>query len=129
MLWHTLTPDVITQPRCPMPTITLDSWTDKDVTVTVRSSLPGSSLFLLVQKYPLYESPGFSLSKIEHHDKDFADVHDTITVNELDIVWAYAAKAGYNNSGFATQCPGAGKTNPWLVVTPLTVIPYPDVCP
>ena len=129
MQWHTLTPDVITQPRCPMPTITLDSWTDKDVTVTIRSKLPGSSLFILVQKYPLYESPGFSLSKVEHHDKDFPDIHDTLTVHELDIVWAYAAKAGYNNSGFATQCPGAGKTNPWLVVTPLTVIPYPDVCP
>jgi hypothetical protein len=112
MLWHTFAPEVLTQPTCPMPTITLDSWSDTEVLVTVRSPLPGSSMFIRINTGPWHQS------KIEHHNKLFPDVHDTISVQDGDVVWAYAAKSGYNNSDFV------GGTNPWKVKTPLTIL-YP----
>jgi hypothetical protein len=65
MQWHTTAPEIIGIPTAPMPVISLDSWSDKEVIVTVRSELPDSSLFTLVQKYPNYESPGFSLVKLK----------------------------------------------------------------
>jgi hypothetical protein len=62
-----------------------------------------------------------------------ADVHTALTVHDKDIVWAYAAKAGYNNSRFATVCtcpdPVVGKLNPLIVITPLSQLPYPQICP
>jgi hypothetical protein len=123
MEWHTTAPEILTMPTAPMPVISLDSWTDKEVVVTVRSSLPNSSIFTLVQKYPNYASPGFSLAKMKHDLDD--DVHVVLTVHDRDIIWAYAAKDGYNNSGFITAGPGAGRVNPYFVLTPLTVPPYP----
>jgi hypothetical protein len=128
MGWHTFVPEVIGMPTCPQPIISLDSWSDKEVIITIRSKLPDSSLFTLLQKYPNYESPpAFSLVKMKHDLDD--DVHIAMTVHDKDIIWAYAAKAGYNNSVFATVCPNAGKSNPWIVITPLSTLPYPDPCP
>lgn len=107
MEWHTFAVADATMPTCPAPLITLDSWSEAEVLVTVRSTLPGSSLFIRIN------NSQFKQSKIEHHDKLFPDVHDTISVQDGDIVWAYSARAGYNNS----------PVNNWRVVTPLTNIP------
>jgi hypothetical protein len=125
MEWHTTPPEAIGMPTAPMPVITLDSWSDKEVIVTVRSALPDSSLFTLLQKYPDYTSPGFSLAKMKNDSDE--DVHITMTVNDRDILWAYAAKDGYNNSGFVTNHhdPGYLRVNPYFVLTPLTIPPYP----
>jgi hypothetical protein len=107
MQWHTFQLNVASQPTAPTPTIELNAWSPDEVIVTVRSSLEGSSLFILVQKYPAYSESAFVLSDGEE---------ETISVNDQDVVWAYAAKAGYNNSVFVPD------SNPWMVVTPLTEV-------
>jgi len=107
MEWHTFQADVEYQPTCPKPVITLDTWSKTEVLVTVRSPLRDSALFIRVN------TGAWKQGQVKYHGVVTEDVHDTISVNDGDIIWAYAAKAGYNNSDFAN----------WRVVTPLTQIP------
>jgi hypothetical protein len=107
MQWHQFQVDVEYQPTCPKPVITLDTWSKTEVLVTVRSPLRDSAMFISINGNP------YKQGQVKYHGVVTDDVHDTISVKDFDIITAYAAKAGYNNSDIAI----------WQVITPLTQIP------
>lgn len=118
--WHYFTvndPNLAHQPKVPDVTIVLDWWEEHKPTlrdpslvkahVTIRSLLKGSYLFYRVTPVGTIHPPAFQNAI---HDKTPDDVHITLEVNERDIVDAYAARTGYNDSDIEH----------WQVITPIT---------
>jgi hypothetical protein len=97
MQWHHFDSAITYQPTAPAPNIFLLSVKGENASVTIRSPLAGSKLFYRLNGVSFEEvHPSLASSLLSDATTDIS-----VTIDGLvngDVVEAYAAKDGYNNS-------------------------------
>ena len=91
--WHSFDASISYQPAAPKPSIVLASWNDTEGVIRITSFLKDSSLFFRVS------NPRGAGVFLMPFIPVLSGTSITMNVTDGYLVEAYAAKAGYNNSG------------------------------
>lgn len=92
--WHPMAPDVVTEPTCAGVQFTRNFKTGDVFNVTVRAMQKGSVL--------LYRVNDSNWKHVEPHPTTIDENSIDLEVKRDDVIFAYSARAGYNNSDLQT---------------------------